>query len=948
MKNINNTNNSIKNEEEIKMTTMGLKLAAALEKVGGKDTFLASVEEENKTAEINDIAAAIADAVVGALHKVAVKAAHKLVKTVRPFVDLLVKAAKAAETADWETSMALWGVDVTVISHPVHEVKPVRVPSLHAIERQYRYDSKAEVSEAVTADKKAWATWEAWVDGTLYALPIEIKNRLLEDSKMEIVHAYWADFQDWRRWSESVGDFVFDLQRFCAMPALKRTVWASEDAIHTKDGEVFRYDVSRTVFLCGADYYEDARTNIKVVAGEFIAGKRDNRDEVFYKDTLPLAHRFPGAGAMIGRQVSNELEVGQVITGFNSAMTLVSYAKALADELETTVDKLSATDCLKYKKDSNVWRYANVIFRWFEYYNDWGTREEEKDKADYVTPLFYSRNSLTGQLICYVTPETAKDVVLRIRRMPRNLPLDQVMQAMYDLAAVKRMNGEAVIDGDKKPDPKVLAGIFGFEKIAKVQQQGKQDITVAVRRQVNNKGEAACTINGDVVALTQDKRRSPSTWFATKGGFDYATGEKSWGGASLSETFRTKKGALIFEDFVQNVRVPLFRMLANSGCALVSTFNKLVNQDLESVKHNKGQRKFRLPDAEQKAINAAFANLGQNGRTLVSALQSVIKDFWSSGDVFRETVEFAGSTKHLADVQSALDKMSAQQKDKFFRAVSNQTRLLFEAVGVNDPVKRIRMALFAAKSVTGDKGNAYSFCQSALAEEFVLWLLNLPDSVLQTLSDKSSISIARETTDVVTLVGAFANMSDERKQRLSGKKINFANGVAFFNGRPMAVADSSLTGYFALRVSEEGTVTAHCPISELITVPAADQAVRYVKLVESETKSDIETAVTGLWCGPVRFTKDADRNPVIVEDEQSVVISQYYSTSGDDVNSVIFSAGIAYDAEKDEFVKVVETPVQVKAVTSFVKEYSYDLNGATRYGAFALFRNVAASNRKWR
>ena len=887
MKNINNTNNSIKNEEEIKMTIMELKLNAALEKVGGKDAFLASVEEEKKTAEINDIAAAIADAVVGALHKVAIKATHKLVKAMRPAIDLLVKAAKVAETADWQQTMAFWGGNKIVAIAP-----------------------KAETVHALSPDTLRNLQWV-------------------------------------RSGNSNPDNFVFDLQRFCAMPTLKRTVWASEDAVHTKDGEVFRYDVSRTVFLCGADYYEDARTNIKVVAGEFIAGKRDNRDEVFYKDTLPLARRFPGAGAMIGRQVSNELEVGQVITGFNSAMTLVSYAKALADELKTTVDKLSVTDCLKYKKDSVVWRYANVVFKWYEYYNDWGTREEEKDKADYVTPLLYSRNSLTGQLICYVTPETAKDVVLRIRCMPRNLPLDQVMQAMYDLAAVKRMNGEAVIDGDKKPDPKVLAGIFGFEKIAKVQQQGKRDITVAVRRQVNNKGEAACTINGDVVALTQDRKRSPATWFVTKGDFDYATGEKGWGGASLSETFRTKKGALVFEDFVQNVRVPLFRMLANSGCALVSTFNKLVNQDLESVKQNKGQRKFRLPDAEQKAVNAAFSNLGQNGRTLVSALQSVIKDFWSSGDVFKETVAFAGSTKHLADVQSALDKMSAQQKDKFFRAVSNQTRLLFEAVGVNDPVKRIRMALFAAKSVTGNKGNAFSFCQSALAEEFVLWLLNLPDAVLQTLSNKSSISIARETTDVVTLVGAFANMSDERKQRLNGKRISFTNGVAFFNGRPMAVADSSLTGYFTLRVNEEGLVTAHCPISELITVPAADQAVRYVKLVESETKSDIETAVTGLWCGPVRFTKDADRNPVIVEDEQSVVISQYYSTSGD-VNSVIFSAGIAYDAEKDEFVKVVETPVQIKAVTSFVKEYSYDLNGVTRHGAFALFRNVTASNRKWR
>lgn len=41
-----------------------------------------------------------------------------------------------------------------------------------------------------------------------------ITNSLIADIKTESVNAIWSDFQDWRRWSESVGDFVFDLQRF--------------------------------------------------------------------------------------------------------------------------------------------------------------------------------------------------------------------------------------------------------------------------------------------------------------------------------------------------------------------------------------------------------------------------------------------------------------------------------------------------------------------------------------------------------------------------------------------------------------------------------------------------------------------------------------------------------------------------------------------------------------
>lgn len=102
MKNIN-TNNviNVNNKEENIMTTdFAFKLAAALDAVGGKDAFLAAVKAEKKETEVKDIAAAIADAVVGALHKVAVKAAHKLVKAVRPIVNMLVKAKRGVEEAE--------------------------------------------------------------------------------------------------------------------------------------------------------------------------------------------------------------------------------------------------------------------------------------------------------------------------------------------------------------------------------------------------------------------------------------------------------------------------------------------------------------------------------------------------------------------------------------------------------------------------------------------------------------------------------------------------------------------------------------------------------------------------------------------------------------------------------------------------------------------------------
>lgn len=118
MKNNNvNINNSIKNEEGTTMTTtIGTKLMAALEAAGGKDAFLASVADEIAT----EIATEIADAIITAYR---VETARKLVKTVRPFVDLLVKAAKAAKTAEWEIEMAKWGVTTIVVNFPVHEAK---------------------------------------------------------------------------------------------------------------------------------------------------------------------------------------------------------------------------------------------------------------------------------------------------------------------------------------------------------------------------------------------------------------------------------------------------------------------------------------------------------------------------------------------------------------------------------------------------------------------------------------------------------------------------------------------------------------------------------------------------------------------------------------------------------------------------------------------------------
>jgi len=104
------------------MTNFGSKLNAAFEKVGGKDAFLDSVKAEITV----EIANEIADAIITAYR---VETARKLVKTVRPFISMLAKAAKAVETAEWEIEMALWGVTTIVVNFPVHEAKPAHTLS---------------------------------------------------------------------------------------------------------------------------------------------------------------------------------------------------------------------------------------------------------------------------------------------------------------------------------------------------------------------------------------------------------------------------------------------------------------------------------------------------------------------------------------------------------------------------------------------------------------------------------------------------------------------------------------------------------------------------------------------------------------------------------------------------------------------------------------------------
>lgn len=903
MKN-NSSNNTIK-KGEIEMTIIGSKLDAAFAKVGGKEAFLASVEAEKKAAEVNNIAAAIADAVVGALHKVAVKAAHKLVKAIRPVIDMLVKAAKnvaKAEVKSFDAHCKFWGGG-----------KVVRV-----------YHAK---------DGYKW---------------------LLQGGK------------------DSFKNFVFDLQRFCAdddndTPALDTVSWGTDEALQVNGAPMRVGNLGKLVFcekpqdpdksweaerkalqgrakawLHGEKAKDDVRSYCEVTETPLSGGgvshtetwyKVKVKDDVFYDKTVVYARTWIGAGAFVGRQVSVTWEVGQVITGYNPTNTILIYGLELARLVGKDPSRIFVAGLADSRKaDPQVQKLARVIRDYFTYTCDHGTDREEVEKQAYVTPIAYRKDAATGQDIAYVTPESAKEVFARMRKISRNLPLDQVIQCSYDMGAVKRLYGEGTIDGDKKPDPKVLEGIFGFDVLSAIKQRGKSDIKVELAYETGEDGSryAVAKINGDVLEPQGD--RTPDAWFSAS-----KSRNDGWGGNALSFSCISKEsGRFFLEDFVQNIRLPLFRMLAKRGVKLAATLNKPAGS-------------FKLPEEEAKAVSKVIGTVGEAVRSsLIASLQSCARDWWAVNTMFGvEADENSNDPTQRLIAKSAKDEMREEKNLLFQHGISNKVRLLFEAAGIEDPVDRVRLVFFSLGKMRDDcTVNAIGFMKSAIPEELLLWVLNVDETKLVDKAG-SQVHVTRETCDRVRLVGPLASMPIEKRVKLDGKKVTFDRGVLFFKGREVAMADESLNGVFTLRVDElDGEVTAHCPIKDLVTVPAGDPDMLYVRLGKSQNPEDVENALDKIVSGDMRFTKDHDGNTVIVDDETDVIVAPYNGTTNyDNVNTVLLTRGLDYDPEQDTF---VGKPCQAKGDAAFVKDFNYKVGDVTWYSAFVLFKDVAASNRKWR
>lgn len=904
----NNTVNNNNNKEEITMSVIGEKLSAAFETVGGKNAFLASVEAEKKEAEIDAIAAAIADAVVGALRKVAVKAAHKLVKAVRPFANLFVKAAKAAETADWKAAMALWGVKTVTVAPKAAALSPDTLRNLQ------------------------------WL----------------------------------RSGNGSFDYFVFDLQRFCAdddTPALNAVSWGDNEALKVNGAPMRVGNLSKLVF-CEKPQdpdktWEAERKSLQGRAKAWLHGEKaengvksycevtetplsgggvshtetwyrvKTRDDVFYDKTVVYARTWVGAGAFVGRQVSVTWEVGQIITGYNPTNTILIYCLELARLVGKDPSRIFVANLADSRKaDPQVQKLARVIRDYFTYTCDHGTDKEEVEKQAYVTPLEYRKDAVTGQDICYVTPESAKEVFARMRQIPRNLPLDQVIQCSYDMGAVKRLYGEGTIDGDKKPDPKILEGIFGFDILSAIKQRGKSDVKVELAYENDEEGAyAVAKINGDV--LEQKGDRTADAWFSAS-----KSRNDGWGGNALSfSCINEESGRFFLEDFVQNIRLPLFRLLAKRGVRLATELNDMASN-------------FKLPEEEAEAVNNVVGTVGETARSsLIASLQSCARDWWAVNTLFRiEADEDSNDPTQRLIAKSAKDEMREEKNLLFQQGVSNKVRLLFEAAGVNNPVDRVRLVFSAIGKMRNDcVVNAIGFMKSAIPEELLLWVLNVDETKLVDNRTGKPVNwnIVRETCDRVTLTGPLASMPVEKRVQLDGKKVTFDRGVLFFKGREVAMADESLNGVFTLRVDElDGEVTAHCPIKDLVTVPAADPDVLYVRLGKSQDPKDIENALDTIVSGDMRFGKDHDGNTVIVDDETNVIVAPYNGTINcDNVNTILFTRGLDYDPEQDAF---VGKPYQAKGDAAFVKDFNYKVGDVTWYSAFVLFKDVTASNRKWR
>lgn len=171
MKNTNNVNNfnivnNNENKGEINMTTIGTKLAAALDAVGGKDAFIAKVVEEKKAAADAVIAAEIAETIAAAVATALDKKFAKVVNLDTGEVKFVAKQRKLSwldrlvrqsdRAAAERRCNAVWQAAIKKAAH-----KTVKI-STDATLRAYRYSLDAELREERKGESRRQYLWETY------------------------------------------------------------------------------------------------------------------------------------------------------------------------------------------------------------------------------------------------------------------------------------------------------------------------------------------------------------------------------------------------------------------------------------------------------------------------------------------------------------------------------------------------------------------------------------------------------------------------------------------------------------------------------------------------------------------------------------------------------------------------------------------------------------------
>lgn len=536
---------------------------------------------------------------------------------------------------------------------------------------------------------------------------------------------------------------------------------------------------------------------------------------------------FAGAATLVHRMVSIAFEVGQVITAYNAWMTVEVFSRTLLVKGWNNVFDILYYEHLRRQNDPTKvlpsrpptrleYYMATAINEFFCYMFDWNSGGKNIIQT-YQTPLRY--RCVDGQMTVFVTAARAKKATVEASMINRHLLLDEVVQIALDQCAIKRFYGEKTIDSDKKPDPYILAGIFLFDRLLNVKQQGK--VTIEIQ-----------------LALEEDVKQ-----VILKGGvrkeFRQLTDVDVF--ESSNELFscctRNGNNVISMYDYVQDIRLPLFLYLSRFGFKVISEISAL---------------QYGLSKDENEAVDAAADSLGIKADDVIAVLQEFVEHWWTVSSVYREdeleenaNVDISSKVR-IEIIEQAKKSALSRDKNLSFRDVANQLRLFFELVGVNDPVQRIRLMLLAAKRRQETKeqaklGISLACPESLLQEEFILWIL---------AATKGDNRVPKETRDVVRCGKGFS-ATPAQLQRLAGNKVPFVNGSCQNKkGVEMLRGDMELNGIFTLKLDDGDKLVATRPIAEMVTVPKADHTKRYVILASQKTEADVQVILDKLYDGP--------------------------------------------------------------------------------------------------